>query len=269
MLVIYSICWLYILYSGIYDLNNIIIIKDFVISISNIEELLKKYQEKKVNIRDGSEKIRKEKHLLHLSLSKGSIKRSLYSVPSLGSSKTCQTLCFYSLFIHRTLMRTPRLFTSTLPKVNPNTYLRNSQNHLILDRRSAAYQINKPKPTESSHEGLTNNPAISIAKNNKPATVFQHFEVIKSLCNFPGCNGKICIGLCSKQEKNLALGHVTHSQKYGVPLSKTDLSGNNHPQNYVPYSQPHEVQNLDINDSKTKCLQDPNILSIIKSNEPQ
>lgn len=157
---------------------------------------------------------------------------------------------------------------NNIPRISPTVFLRsprhsfNSNNH----PRYATYQVHRSNMFKCSNEGLNNNPVIAIPKKTK-TIVFQHPEIIKTTCNFPGCTSKICSSLCSKLENSSSIGHVTHSPDYGVFLSDTDLKGTNNSQNYVPYKTPHSPEGTHLEEQKTTNLQDPAILKVIKDNE--
>jgi len=132
----------------------------------------------------------------------------------------------------------------------------------------ATYSINTVEPEESSEESLSKNPIKTLHRKHGHIPI-QHREIIRSTCEFPGCHGKTCIGLCSKPKDNRVIGHVTHSDKVpkSVPLSTTDLQGNPREQRAVFYDETH-IANYGVQDIEaTKNLQSQNTLETILNHE--
>jgi len=98
------------------------------------------------------------------------------------------------------------------------------------------YNPNDYNPQVADPLAIANNPPMVIQDG-----LFQHPEIRKNICNLPGCNGIICIGLCGNPIGSKAIGHFTHGyptiragQGTVVNLdANTDAKGLPDPQNAV------------------------------------
>lgn len=81
-------------------------------------------------------------------------------------------------------------------------------------------------------------------KNNPPTP---HFEIYRQRCDYLGCNGLVCSGLCGPFRDRKAVAHATHGHppKELGKITKTgshiDLAGKNKQQNFVIYEHAHDV----------------------------
>jgi hypothetical protein len=120
-------------------------------------------------------------------------------------------------------------------------------------RSYATYSVNPPDSNTKDVQAVNNNPRM-ITKTGK---VIHHKELVRKLCDQPGCIGSFCMGLCGKISSTpKSIAHVTHGQsdptetdKHTAPISKTDFNGKPKQQNGVFYDKPHDSTN-DTQDEK-------------------
>ena len=105
----------------------------------------------------------------------------------------------------------------------------------VLHQPYATRSVNKADNTPPDPKSFHNNPPIGKKK-------IRHYEIHRERCHHPGCNGKICIGLCSNFKDRKAVAHGTHGKslphetdRVTVPGSQKDFNGDPKPQNYVFY----------------------------------
>lgn len=116
---------------------------------------------------------------------------------------------------------------------------------------------NKPEITKGDELSQTNNPVVKtiVMVRGEPKVVYtRHPEISMSLCQFPGCNKKVCLGFCAKplETKPQVVGHVTHgNHEKAQPFYEKDLQDNDVKENIVIYKKPHEVSS-DVNEQKTE-----------------
>lgn len=111
-------------------------------------------------------------------------------------------------------------------------------------------------------------PPIGIKKT-------RHYEIHRERCDHPGCNGKICIGLCSNFKDRKAVAHGTHGKslphetdRVTVPGSQKDFNGDSKPQNYVFYKDAHDANPTPEHIQGTQQINnDPNIMQTIITHE--
>ena len=127
----------------------------------------------------------------------------------------------------------------------------------------ATYSVNHADP---------NSPNLKAAAKNNPPT--PHPQVHRERCDELGCNGKICIGLCSIFKDRKAIAHGTHGNppkelgKTVVPISNTDFNGKPKNQKMSFYDDAHDVNPTSEHIQGTQQINnDPNIMQKIKQHE--
>lgn len=138
----------------------------------------------------------------------------------------------------RTMLSTIRKIV--MPKLKNTTSLQKELELYKMSKAPKTFSVNNPPATQSP-EGAKNNPPVG--KHKKP-----HFELHRTLCNFPGCNGIVCLKLCGKEIERKSIAHATHGKspenepdKKTVEVSQTDFDGNQKPQKLVFYRKPHNT----------------------------
>lgn len=139
-----------------------------------------------------------------------------------------------------------------------------------ISRQYVTYTVNEAVNQTKDLKALQNNPMLK----KKNGIFYRHKEYVRTECIIPECNGITCKNLCDIESRKKAVAHVTHGTppaetgKKTIPVSQTDLDGNNKVQNAVIYDKAHDTQITQEHKNGTKQLQtDPNILRIITQNE--
>jgi hypothetical protein len=118
---------------------------------------------------------------------------------------------------------------------------------------------NKPEITKGDELSQTNNPVtktIAMVRGEPKVVYTRHPEFSMSLCQFPGCNKKVCSGFCAKpsETKSQVIGHATHgNHEKAQPFYEKDLQDNDKKENIVVYKKPHEVSS-EVNEQKTETF---------------
>lgn len=126
----------------------------------------------------------------------------------------------------------------------------------VLNKNYVTYRIDQAKAITTTHEQAQVNPLLT-----KPnGSTMQHPAIVRTLCDIPNCEHKVCKKPCNTPIENSDVGHATHSDKFpGVRyISNTDSSGDARPEFMLPYERPIEntTSGANIDKTKTKNLND-------------
>ena len=202
-----------------------------------------------------------------------------FKVTTHGNTTLCRPILF-TLFFKRFMMcyaRTAMRFDTSLTKPMLTSYsgrLRTYPSRINYHERSVLQQpyairsVNKADNTPTDPKSFHNNPPIGKKK-------IRHYEIHRERCDELGCNGKICIGLCSNFKDRKAVAHGTHGKslphetdRVTVRGSQKDFNGDPKPQNYVFYKDAHDANpTLEHIQGTQQINNDPNIMQTIITHE--
>ena len=197
-----------------------------------------------------------------------------FKVTTHGNTTLCRPILF-TLFFKRFMMcyaRTAMRFDTSLtkPMLTPNSgRLRTYPSRINYPERSVPHQ---PYATYSFNNQDANSSHPQAPRNNPPTP---HPQVHRERCDELGCNGKICIGLCSNFKDRKAVAHGTHGKslphetdRVTVPGSQKDFNGDPKPQNYVFYKDAPDANPTPEHIQGTQQINnDPNIMQTIITHE--
>ena len=119
-------------------------------------------------------------------------------------------------------------------------------NRISKIRKDIHYHVDDATAMSSSHELAQRNPILKKAWKKGPIdNSFQHSVIGRDKCEISSCKDKICNRPCGGQiTERVYVGHVTHSNQYGIFVSYNDFNNKSDKQYFVPYIPP--VPNMDI-----------------------
>lgn len=124
----------------------------------------------------------------------------------------------------------------------------------LVSQKYATYRTDDAKASITTFEQSQNNP---ILKNNANKA-YQHPPYVRSICDLPNCQDKLCKTPCGKIVEDADVGHATHSPTFPNVkyISATDCSGQNKTEYMVSYNPPIEntTAGQNINKDKTANL---------------
>ena len=128
--------------------------------------------------------------------------------------------------------------------------------------RDVSYHVDDATAMNSSHESAKKNPLLKKLWTKKYTdNSFQHPSLGRVTCNKSSCSDKICDRPCGLVTERVYVGHVTHSNKYGVFISYYDFNNKEEIQYFIPYINPvinYDVEGKNINQQKTENLNKTN-----------
>ena len=193
-------------------------------------------------------------------------KRGLLNNSSLKSI----TIMSESLTANHSIKRSmlSRIFNNTA-KAGTKVLEHTPQLTPISSTRKICNSVNEPDPNSKDPQAYYNNPTIYSQKGP-----FRHFEYHSQKCDITDCQTKRCPKICSTSTERTATAHFTHgnppseSGKKTVPVSNTDLNGNQKTQKMTFYDKPHATPMTPEHAAGTQKIRtDVNMQNIIDQHE--
>lgn len=149
-----------------------------------------------------------------------------------------------------------------VPPVNTHTVLTRPV-RVIIPQQNAVIVVQNPPVSDGTTESFKNNPICTVWKFVEGKGLVQvpvrHPELVMKKCIISNCEECHCTSFCAKplEEDPQSFAHVTHGNPPGAQsFMNKDLGNNNVPENVVPYTSPHTVEQLNENSKKTESIQD-------------
>jgi len=165
---------------------------------------------------------------------------------------------FFNFFQNNnTMLTTPKTQTQLVPP---------TENFPILTQGYAVRTINLPERLPRDTQANNNNPVINGRR---------HYEIHRQTCDIPGCNGIVCLQLCSNATARKAIGNPTQGNPSSLGpdktlhnVSNTNLTNQPVQQQVVMYQDAHTTSATPEHRSgTTKLNTEINFLNTVLQNE--